>query len=172
MLKTCIKCLIEKELNNFRVEKHKNGKSYTRNVCKKCKQNQYNKDKKRARDRKYGKIYRKKRTTYERNRIKYDVQYRLTRNLRSRLRAALKNKQKYGSAIKDLGCSIEELKRHLEKQFINGMSWDNYGEWHIDHIKALSLYNLENKEEFIEANNYLNLQPLWAKDNIKKSNKL
>ena len=73
--------------------------------------------------------------------------------------------------VKDLGCSIEELKTHLESQFQPRMTWDNYGKWHIDHIKPLSNFNLENKEEFKEACNYKNLQPLWAKDNLIKGAK-
>lgn len=102
-----------------------------------------------------------------------DSNNRLADNLRSRLRKAIKNDQKVGSAISDLGCSIEELKKHLEDQFAEGMTWDNYGlkGWHIDHIKPLAKYNLSNPEEFKEACNYKNLQPLWAKDNLKKGAK-
>ena len=55
--------------------------------------------------------------------------------------------------------------------FKQGMSWSNYGEWHIDHIKPCSLFNLELEEEQLECFNYKNLQPLWAIDNIKKGNK-
>ena len=51
------------------------------------------------------------------------------------------------------------------------MNWNNYGEWHIDHIKPCSLFNLELEEEQLECFNYKNLQPLWAIDNIKKGNK-
>jgi hypothetical protein len=103
-----------------------------------------------------------------------DVNYRLTMVLRARLRAALKNNQKVGSAVKDLGCSVEELKVYLESKFQEGMSWDNYGlkGWHIDHIKPLSSFNLEDSEELRKACHYNNLQPLWAEDNLRKSNKI
>jgi len=84
----------------------------------------------------------------------------------------LKNNQKSGSAVVDLGCTIEELRIYLESKFQVGMTWDNYGEWHIDHIIPLSKFNLEDREEFLKACNYENLQPLWAEANLKKSNKL
>jgi hypothetical protein len=75
-----------------------------------------------------------------------------------------------------LGCSIEELKRHLEYQWQVGMSWDNWGKgdkcWNIDHILPLDNFNLSNKDEFFIACNYKNLQPLWESDNLKKSNKI
>jgi hypothetical protein len=64
------------------------------------------------------------------------------------LRTALKNNSKRGSAVKDLGCSIEELKIYLESKFLPGMSWDNWSPdgWHIDHIKPLSKFDLTDRE--------------------------
>jgi hypothetical protein len=106
-------------------------------------------------------------TIYKRKR-RGDVSYRLIENLRSRLYRALKKDHKSGSAVNDLGCSIRQLKKHLEAQFKPGMSWDNYGEWHIDHIKPLISFNLSDKKELKKACHYANLQPLWAKDNILK----
>lgn len=100
------------------------------------------------------------------------------RNLRSRLSIAITNGQKTGSAVKDLGCSIDELRFKFESKFYpdpqsgKSMTWGNYGEWHIDHIKPLSKYNLGNPEELKKAVHYSNLQPLWAKDNWEKSNKI
>ena len=98
---------------------------------------------------------------------------RIKHNLRGRLNRAIKSNYKSGSAVRDLGCSIEELKIHLESQFQLGMSWDNWSRigWHIDHIKPLSSFNLENIEEFKKACHYSNLQPLWAQDNISKGAK-
>jgi len=69
-----------------------------------------------------------------------------------------------------LGCSYEELKNHLESQFVEGMSWDNRGDWHIDHIIPLS--SAVDKEGLLKLSHYTNLQPLWEKDNLEKSNKI
>lgn len=113
-------------------------------------------------------------------RKKTDPNFKITCNLRIRLNKAINNNQKSGSAVKDLGCSIEELRQYLEKQFYPNsetgemMSWENYGKtgWHIDHVIPLSSFNLEDKEQFLKACNYTNLQPLWAKDNLEKTDKL
>jgi hypothetical protein len=72
-----------------------------------------------------------------------------------------------------LGCSIEFLKKHLETQFTEGMSWDNYTYygWHIDHIKPCKLFDLSKPEEQQKCFHYSNLQPMWWHDNlIKKAN--
>jgi hypothetical protein len=105
----------------------------------------------------------------ERKRIRYseDLDFKIRDKLRTRLYQAIKF-NKGGSAVKDLGCSIEELKKHIESQFTEGMNWDNYGEWHIDHIVPLSFFKLDNPIELRSACHYTNLQPLWATDNLKK----
>ena len=105
---------------------------------------------------------------YEQDRYKNSIQVRLARILRSRLYDALNGNRKNASAIQNLGCSLEELKLFLENQFLPGMSWDNSGEWHIDHIIPLSAFDLTDKEECKKACHYTNLQPLWAEDNLKK----
>lgn len=87
---------------------------------------------------------------------------------------------KVGSAVSDLGCSIDELKIHLEAQFYphpmtgEEMTWDNYGlyGWHIDHIEPLDSFELEDRAQFLQAAHYTNLQPLWAIHNIGKGAKL
>ncbi|MCT7549827.1 MULTISPECIES: hypothetical protein [Arcobacteraceae] len=88
------------------------------------------------------------------------------------IRQKMQGKRKVGSAVKDLGCTLMELMDHLESKFQDGMNWENYGEWHIDHIKPLSMFDLTNEEDFKIAVHYKNLQPLWAIDNLKKSNKV
>lgn len=67
-----------------------------------------------------------------------------------------------------MGCNIQELLSHLESQFSEGMSWDNYGEWELDHVNPLSLFDLTDPVQFKEAANFKNLQPLWKVDNQKK----
>jgi hypothetical protein len=93
---------------------------------------------------------------------------RIAHNLRSRLRLALRNDQKVGSAIRDLGCTIPELRIYLEGQFQPGMTWDNYGEWHIDHKEALAKFDLSDRTQLLKACHFTNLQPLWAASNFSK----
>jgi len=96
--------------------------------------------------------------------------YKKSRSIRKHTRRFIRGRSKNWSLI--FGCSGDEMKKHLEKQFTDGMSWDNYGlhGWHIDHISPLSLSTTLN--DLLEKAHYTNLQPLWAKDNIKKSNKI
>lgn len=103
-----------------------------------------------------------------------ELNARLATNLRSRLYIALKGKFRTNSAVRDLGCSIEKLKLWLEMHWQDGMTWDNYGfyGWHIDHIIPLSKFDLKNKEDCLKACHFSNLQPLWAEENLKKSNKI
>lgn len=160
-MKLCKICNTEKSNTDF----HKDYKSKDGlfSYCKFCKKeydrNKYlnNKD-----------TINKNSVLYQKSRRKTDYNYRLIRNLRSRLYDALKNKRKSGSAVNDLGCSISQLKNYLETKFTNGMNWDNYGKWHIDHIRPLSSFNLSDRKELTEACHYTNLQPLWAEDNIIK----
>lgn len=101
---------------------------------------------------------------------------KIATNLRGRLSQAIRNNYKTGSAVKDLGCSIEELKIHLESKFYPNpetgemMTWSNYGRkgWHIDHIKPLCKFDLTSEVQLKEACNFINLQPLWVKDNLEK----
>jgi hypothetical protein len=115
---------------------------------------------------------------YEKERL-LDPVFKVKKYLRNRIKQAIKNNQKSGSAVSDLGCSINKLKFHLQLKFHRNprgkheyMTWDNYGEWHIDHKRPLSKFVLSNKEDFLRACHYTNLQPMWALDNIKKGNKI
>lgn len=111
---------------------------------------------------------------YVRCKKKTDVNYKIRCNLRSRLSTFLKSGIKQGSAIKDLGCSLEELKTWLESKFYPNpdtgeqMTFDNYGDWHIDHKKPLSAFDLTDGDQIKMACHYTNLQPMWSKDNISK----
>ena len=108
--------------------------------------------------------------SYCKNKRKTDIQFRLSCNLRSRLKSAIKGNYKAGSAVKDLGCTVEQLKQYLESKFKPGMTWDNWtvDGWHIDHIKPLASFDLTDRNQLLEACHYTNLQPLWAKDNLSK----
>lgn len=110
---------------------------------------------------------------YVNRRRKEDVNFRLAHDLRSRLRDVIRGGNS-GSAVRDLGCSIPELKIYLQNQFKEGMDWGNWTNngWHIDHIVPVSLFDLTDRNQFLQAAHYTNLQPMWAIDNLKKSNKL
>lgn len=108
---------------------------------------------------------------YQKNRRKTDKMFKLQANLRSRLGCALKAKswKKRYRYLEYIGCTSENLIMHIEKQFKEGMSWSNYGEWEIDHIKPLA--RAKNPEELFLRCHYSNLQPLWKSDNRKKRDK-
>ena len=111
---------------------------------------------------------------YRQKRTKLDPSFKLSIYLRNRTNKAICRNQKSGSAVGDLGCSIEFLKSYLESRFTEGMSWDNWSlhGWHIDHVKPLASFDLLNPEQFKIAVNYNNLQPMWALDNLKKGKKV
>lgn len=97
--------------------------------------------------------------------------YRLSVLSRNRIVEAFK-KQGYNKNSKTnmmLGCTFKYLKKHIEKQFTEGMSWHNQGEWHIDH--RIPLAAVTDKKELIKLNHYTNLQPLWASNNLSKGDK-
>ena len=98
--------------------------------------------------------------------------FRLSCNLRTRLNCAIKKRCKVGSAVGDLGCSIVAFKEYIERKFHPGMSWDNWGKWHLDHIIPLSSFDMTDRSQFLIAAHYTNYQPLWAEDNLKKGNKV
>ena len=135
---------------------------------------QFRQEKKRKGDCEYYQVHKKEKRVYdrqyERERRKTDLLFRLVRNMRARIRMAIKHGCKTGSSVQDLGCSISELKRYLEGKFEPGMTWENWRRdgWHIDHIRPLSSFDLTDRVQFLEAVHYSNLQPLWAKDNLSK----
>jgi hypothetical protein len=109
---------------------------------------------------------------WQRKKTKEDIQYKIRMNLKSRLNSAIKNGNKAGSAVDDLGCTINEFMNYMRTKFTKEMSWDNWGEiWHIDHIKPLVSFDLENREEFLKACHYTNTQPLLVFDNLSKGAK-
>lgn len=141
-----------------------------------CKWNKNNPEKRKISKAKSDKKCRPHIRKYMQHKRDTDIQFKLGLRLRIRIHSAItrslkyksKNPKKAGSAVRDLGCSITELKTYLESQFQPGMSWINYGDWHIDHIKPLINFDLTDKEQFRQACHYSNLQPLWAQDNLTK----
>lgn len=106
-----------------------------------------------------------------------DPKYRVRKNQAKRIRESIRNylkfKKKHEHTMKLIGCNIQELVEYLEKQFKLGMTWDNYGTyWHIDHIRPIASFNLENPEELNQCFYYTNLQPLTAQENLEKGDKI
>jgi hypothetical protein len=113
---------------------------------------------------------------YHKKRRQTDPKYKILTTLRDRIRSALKNNQsgmasKSKNTKKLLGCTVDELWIHLEKQFKPGMTRKNHGKWHIDHIIPCSSFDLTRPEEQVKCFHYTNLQPLWAIDNFIKGAK-
>jgi hypothetical protein len=109
-----------------------------------------------------------------RNIRKEQPKYKLINAVRSRLAEYLKQKgyKKDKNTFNIIGCTPDELRQHIEKQFKIGMTWENYGHetWHIDHIIPIS--SGKNKDEIYKLSHYSNLQPLWAEENYEKSNRI
>jgi len=114
----------------------------------------------------------KKINKYQRERRKYDFNYKMKSCLRTRIWIALKGKVKSKKTINLLQCTVEELWLHLEKQFKPGMTRENHGLWHIDHIIPCSSFDLTKPEEQAQCFHYTNLQPLWASENLAKGSKI
>lgn len=187
MLKRCSSCRTDKELHDFhRRSQAPDGRN---SYCKQCKSlkakeyfskksDYYKSLKKSYREKNsdsiseyFRKYYLKNKTRLQNSKNKRyseDLNFKLSRLLRVRLNSALKENRKTGSSIRDLGCSIQELKVYLESKFQSGMTWENHGKWHIDHIKPLASFDLTDKNQFLQAVNFSNLQPLWAEDNLRK----
>jgi hypothetical protein len=136
-----------------------------RNDCKLC-LTKYRKDNR--------KIIAKKHLEYEKKRKANDPEFKLIKILRSRIGNVLrkiKNAKKCDHTMELTGCSLNFLKKHIEDQFTDGMTWENHGIWHLDHIRPCSSFDLTKDEEQRECFHYKNLQPLWGPDNLAKGSK-
>lgn len=118
----------------------------------------------------YGK-YKDKYLARQRKRYAEDPHFRIRQNLTNRINGALKGKtMKAETSMKLIGCTIQELKIHLESKFREGMAWENQGitGWHIDHVVPCNDFSLSDPEEQKRCFHYTNLQPLWWHENLKK----
>lgn len=102
-----------------------------------------------------------------------DINFKIAKTCRGRIYKALSRKslRKQDSMHALIGCTIDALKYWLAYQFEEGMNWNNYGKWHIDHVVPCASFNLEDLEEQKKCFHWTNLQPLWAKDNLSKGAK-
>jgi hypothetical protein len=170
--KTCSHCFIEKDINLF--HKQIGAKVGYRSMCKECRRDKFKKDyhlivnSHRERAKNYRINNREKYNKYYNVRyINYPHIYAWRSMLASVLRRMGTKKEK--TTYELLGYSSEDLKIHMESLFVENMCWDNWGEWHIDHIKPISKFNVDTDPKIV--NSLSNLQPLWAEENMKKSNK-
>ena len=112
-------------------------------------------------------------TNYVKERSKIDIEFKIMKILRSRFHQAIKHTKKYDSILKLIGCSLNDLKQHLEEQFKPEMSWSNYGKiWEIDHIIPCSSFDLTKLEEQQKCFHYTNTQPLFVSENRSKKDKI
>lgn len=161
--KICSNC--EQELPFEQFNKLKLGRFNLRSTCKVCNSNK---------DKQYRKNNKEKLNQYRKNKKSSDPQFKLKHILRLRLLDALKrnNTTKRHSALKLLGCSIEQAKQHIENQFRPEMNWKNHGShWEIDHIKPCVSFDLSDIEQQQECFNYTNLQPLTISENRSKGDR-
>lgn len=134
---------------------------------------QDHKDECRKRNRKWDRNNRVKtnlaKSAYDRIRRRNDPSYRFGKNLRTRVGHALRRGDKCAHTAELLGCTVEELKACLELKFQPGMTWDNYGMWHVDHIRPCADFDLTVPEQQKVCFHWTNLQPLWGRDNMRKN---
>lgn len=219
-MKRCIKCLQEKSLESFSLDRQK--RDGRQGSCKECtqlyrdlnreiikKKSRENLELKRGyckmkyteegeklyqqiiqkqrRDRpeakekitkyqaEYNKINRESRSAKRRERLQIDPLFKLSASIRNNISGAFQRAcqgifWKQGSTIELLGCSFEDFTSYIASQFTEGMTLENYGEWHLDHIVPLA--TAITREDIVRLNHYTNFQPLWAKDNLSKGAKL
>ena len=144
--KICTKCKTQKDLTHF--TKPISRKSYNPH-CREC------------------------RRKWQLNRLHTNIQLRLKQTMAIRIYHTLKYQgvKKNARTMELIGCDIPVLIKHLETKFQGGMSWNNYGKWHVDHIKPVILFDLRDTNQQKKCFHYTNLQPLWAYDNLSKGDK-
>lgn len=177
--------------NKIEIDKHFENKEITIDNCEEYVK-KYNKYKSVLKSREYtkkwkeNKNYQKKyyeenkqklkeiNKNYIKNRIKTDYIFKFKCNVRILIKGSFKRgKNQFRKDAKTeeiLGCTIEEFRTYIESKFTKGMTFENYGKWHLDHIIPLAI--AKTKEEILKLNHYTNFQPLWAEDNLKKGSKV
>lgn len=114
--------------------------------------------------------YQEQQRTAAKTRYDEDINHKLGLTLRNRVNRCLKKNRKPGSAVRDLGCTLGELRAHIAEQFTDGMAWDNWGAlWQVDHVRPLGSYDLTQRDQFLAACHYTNLRPLLLSDHKLKT---
>lgn len=177
-VKECSKCRVVRNISEFAKGRCSDGK---RADCKICNKEYRERNAKKLVE--YSRSYysqsdnKQKWLNYNKVRhAKYksdDSDYIIAKRLRARLISAIRGISKSGSAVRDLGCTIPEFKEYISKLFIVGMSWDNWVSlWEIDHIIPLTYFDLQDREQFLQANHYTNLRPLLKRLNRSKGGRI
>ena len=161
--KKCKKCGEEKIANTDNFHRNKNGKYGFHAQCKKCK-NSIDLDRLVNDKPRMARNYK--------NYIDKNPHAKIAQNLRSRMRKTIRSQFKSDHSLSILGCSAQEWKIYLENKFTDGMSWENYGEWQIDHIVPCASFDLTKEEYQRKCFHYTNTQPLWKHENYKKGCKI
>lgn len=143
----CCKCVRARALKWIKIERRSGGKLHARHM-----------------------VYVKRRTKH--GTTPASINYRIGQKLRIRMLAAVRGNAKIGSAVRDLGCGIFEFREYIEKKFKDGMSLDNHGEWHFDHIRPLASFDLTDRNQFLAACHFTNYQPLWVSENFSKGSRV
>lgn len=196
-MKTCSKCKETKPLSEF--SKNKRSKDGLDSRCKECvrayskyhyennkekyheRAAQWREDNRELLNERFRTRYRKTQTEYILNRNKTDPLFYQKSNFGRRVAESLKYIRETGKISENdkmweevVGYTLKDLAEHLQSLFTEGMSWSNYGEWQLDHIIPISAFNIKEigDEEFLKCWDLKNLQPLWKKDNIRKSNNI
>jgi hypothetical protein len=195
-MKKCKKCNKEKPLDEFdkkRAVCKPCYSEYTKEYREKNKERikeyikeyqEKNKEKLKEYQKEYKREYREKnkeriKERYKERTKEYQKEYfkscplrRLRRSIRTSIGQSITHQgyTKKSRTYEILGCDFETFKKHIQMQFKKGMNWNNYGKWHLDHIYPVSL--ARDKKHLIELNHYTNFQPMWASENISKSNKI
>lgn len=172
IVKKCSKCNIEKSLIDFRI--NRKSQDNMSHMCLEClPKNNWTKEKQRISEKKY------RTNNPEKMKEKYkkqgqNINRRIRDSINHRIKDALfsKNLKKIKKTNEYLNCSTEYFKLWIESQFVENMTWENYGEWHFDHVKPCASYNLSLENDVKECFCWENFQPLWGPENISKSSKI
>jgi hypothetical protein len=157
----CSRCVYEQNKRNGSLAPTDASREYERN-----------------RRKSHGRAYKDKENAWRREYTKKNPNFELALTLRARVRGAFKaiNWTKKGSSVELLGTSVENARKYIESLWLPGMSWENHGfgddKWHIDHVVPVTAHDLTKEDEQLRCFHYTNLQPLWQKDNLQKSNKI
>lgn len=170
--KTCTTCNLTKSFGEFRINRKSND-NLTHSCLQCLPKNNWTNEKQHESEKKY------RMNNPDKMKEKYkkhgqNINCRIRSSLNHRISGALKtsNNKKKNKTIEYLGCNIYFLQKWIEFQFQENMTWENYGQWHFDHVKPCSSYNFSEKEQIKECFCWKNMQPLWKIDNLKKSNKI